>query len=133
MGFFAGRCGGRVLRLCDVRSPNLPAFCSHHYVFVVVFSSPEYLTDLQGRSVDDPGLYWDFYGSSVCGEQMLPFISLYAETLKTWGVGAALLWWWRKLGRKETDFVYRSRYWGKKSKICNSLFIADLAPLCNFI
>ncbi|NWZ28940.1 BCOR protein, partial [Asarcornis scutulata] len=25
-----------------------------------------YLTDLQGRSVDDPGLYWDFYGSSVC-------------------------------------------------------------------
>ncbi|KAM6315403.1 BCL-6 corepressor isoform 4-T6 [Podargus strigoides] len=26
----------------------------------------EYLTDLQGRSVDDPGLYWDFYGSSVC-------------------------------------------------------------------
>uniref|UniRef100_A0A8D0EX07 BCL-6 corepressor n=1 Tax=Strix occidentalis caurina TaxID=311401 RepID=A0A8D0EX07_STROC len=28
----------------------------------------EYLTDLQGRSVDDPGLYWDFYGSSVCDE-----------------------------------------------------------------
>ncbi|XP_037758428.1 BCL-6 corepressor isoform X9 [Chelonia mydas] len=26
----------------------------------------EYLTDLQGRSVDDPGLYWDFCGSSVC-------------------------------------------------------------------
>ncbi|XP_059576789.1 BCL-6 corepressor isoform X2 [Alligator mississippiensis] len=26
----------------------------------------EYLTDLQGRSVDDPGLYWDFHGSSVC-------------------------------------------------------------------
>ncbi|XP_074850997.1 BCL-6 corepressor isoform X2 [Carettochelys insculpta] len=26
----------------------------------------EYLNDLQGRSVDDPGLYWDFYGSSVC-------------------------------------------------------------------
>uniref|UniRef100_A0A8C3S5L5 BCL6 corepressor n=1 Tax=Chelydra serpentina TaxID=8475 RepID=A0A8C3S5L5_CHESE len=26
----------------------------------------EYLTDLQGRSVDDSGLYWDFYGSSVC-------------------------------------------------------------------
>ncbi|XP_064353651.1 BCL-6 corepressor isoform X4 [Dromaius novaehollandiae] len=26
----------------------------------------EYLTDLQGRSVDDPGVYWDFYGSSVC-------------------------------------------------------------------
>lgn len=70
---------------------NLPAFCSHQYVFVVVFSSPEYLTDLQGRSVDDPGLYWDFYGSSVCGEQMLPFISLYAQTFKTrstcgWGL-----------------------------------------------
>ncbi|KAM3837748.1 BCL-6 corepressor isoform 3-T6 [Vipera latastei] len=26
----------------------------------------EYLTDLQGRDVDDPGLFWDFYGSSVC-------------------------------------------------------------------
>lgn len=61
---------------------NLPAFCSHQYVFVVVFSSPEYLTDLQGRNGDDPGLYWDFYGSSVCGKQMLPFISLYVETSK---------------------------------------------------
>ncbi|XP_066477046.1 BCL-6 corepressor isoform X4 [Tiliqua scincoides] len=26
----------------------------------------EYLTDLQGREGDDPGVYWDFYGSSVC-------------------------------------------------------------------
>ncbi|KAM3933691.1 BCL-6 corepressor isoform 2-T3 [Leptodactylus fuscus] len=26
----------------------------------------EYLTDLQGRTGDDPGLSWDFYGSSVC-------------------------------------------------------------------
>ncbi|KAM4699970.1 BCL-6 corepressor isoform 2-T3 [Discoglossus pictus] len=26
----------------------------------------EYLTDLQGRSWDDPGLCWNFYGSSVC-------------------------------------------------------------------
>ncbi|KAM9319281.1 BCL-6 corepressor [Gastrophryne carolinensis] len=26
----------------------------------------EYLTDLQGRNEDDPGLSWDFYGSSVC-------------------------------------------------------------------
>ncbi|XP_038658057.1 BCL-6 corepressor isoform X6 [Scyliorhinus canicula] len=26
----------------------------------------EYFADLQGRSNDDPGLYWDFYGSSVC-------------------------------------------------------------------
>ncbi|XP_070606651.1 BCL-6 corepressor isoform X7 [Erythrolamprus reginae] len=26
----------------------------------------EYLIDLQGRDVDDPGLSWDFYGSSVC-------------------------------------------------------------------
>jgi len=69
---------------------NLPAFCSHQYVFVVVFSSPEYLTDLQGRSVDDPGLYWDFYGSSVCGKQMLPFISLYVETSKASG-----RWGWR--------------------------------------
>lgn len=69
---------------------NLPAFCSHQYVFVVVFSSPEYLTDLQGRSVDDPGLYWDFYGSSVCGKQMLPFISLYVETSKACG-----RWGWR--------------------------------------
>nr|XP_060626166.1 BCL-6 corepressor isoform X2 [Anolis sagrei ordinatus] len=26
----------------------------------------EYLTDLQGRDVDDLSLHWDFYGSSVC-------------------------------------------------------------------
>ncbi|XP_048459247.1 BCL-6 corepressor isoform X3 [Rhincodon typus] len=26
----------------------------------------EYFADLQGRSNDDPGLYWDFYSSSVC-------------------------------------------------------------------
>ncbi|XP_032075077.1 BCL-6 corepressor isoform X4 [Thamnophis elegans] len=26
----------------------------------------EYLTDLQGHDVDEPGLSWDFYGSSVC-------------------------------------------------------------------
>ncbi|XP_015273971.1 PREDICTED: BCL-6 corepressor [Gekko japonicus] len=26
----------------------------------------EYLIDLQGRDVDDPGMYWEFFGSSVC-------------------------------------------------------------------
>uniref|UniRef100_H3C3E3 BCL6 corepressor n=1 Tax=Tetraodon nigroviridis TaxID=99883 RepID=H3C3E3_TETNG len=26
----------------------------------------DYFADLQGRSDDDPGLYWEFYGSSVC-------------------------------------------------------------------
>ncbi|CAN9498293.1 unnamed protein product [Ophioblennius macclurei] len=26
----------------------------------------EYLSDLQGRSEGDPGIYWEFYGSSVC-------------------------------------------------------------------
>uniref|UniRef100_A0ABM5FY50 BCL-6 corepressor isoform X2 n=1 Tax=Pogona vitticeps TaxID=103695 RepID=A0ABM5FY50_9SAUR len=26
----------------------------------------EYFADLQGRGFNDPGLYWDFYGSSVC-------------------------------------------------------------------
>ncbi|XP_043928249.1 BCL-6 corepressor [Protopterus annectens] len=26
----------------------------------------DYFADLQGRKDDDPGLYWDFYGSSVC-------------------------------------------------------------------
>lgn len=34
-------------------------------------SSPlsiDYFADLQGRSDDDPGLYWEFYGSAVCGE-----------------------------------------------------------------
>uniref|UniRef100_A0A3B4HA70 BCL6 corepressor n=1 Tax=Pundamilia nyererei TaxID=303518 RepID=A0A3B4HA70_9CICH len=27
----------------------------------------DYLSDLQGRSEGDPGIYWEFYGSSVCG------------------------------------------------------------------
>ncbi|XP_055004544.1 BCL-6 corepressor isoform X3 [Boleophthalmus pectinirostris] len=26
----------------------------------------DYFADLQGRSYDDPGLYWEFYGSAVC-------------------------------------------------------------------
>ncbi|KAG7252414.1 hypothetical protein CRUP_026402 [Coryphaenoides rupestris] len=26
----------------------------------------DYFADLQGRPDDDPGLYWEFYGSSVC-------------------------------------------------------------------
>ncbi|XP_060090109.1 BCL-6 corepressor isoform X4 [Heteronotia binoei] len=26
----------------------------------------EYLIDLQGRDVDEPGMYWEFFGSSVC-------------------------------------------------------------------
>lgn len=30
--------------------------------------SVDYFADLQGRSDDDPGLYWEFYGSAVCGE-----------------------------------------------------------------
>lgn len=133
------RCGifwWKVLSLCDApQSPDLPAFCSHQYVFVVVFSSPEYLTDLQGRSVDDPGLYWDFYGSSVCGEQMLPFISLYAETLKTWGtwgLGTVLFLWWRKLGRKQTDFVCRSRYWGEKKQDLQQSFYCWLSTFIQF-
>ncbi len=36
-----------------------------------LLSSPlsiDYFADLQGRSDDDPGLYWEFYGSAVCGE-----------------------------------------------------------------
>ncbi|MGH0155779.1 UNVERIFIED_CONTAM: hypothetical protein FKN15_030137 [Acipenser sinensis] len=31
----------------------------------------EYFADLQSRRDDDPGLYWDFYGSCVCGESGL--------------------------------------------------------------
>uniref|UniRef100_A0A3Q0SWE7 BCL6 corepressor n=1 Tax=Amphilophus citrinellus TaxID=61819 RepID=A0A3Q0SWE7_AMPCI len=29
----------------------------------------DYFADLQGRSDDDPGLYWEFYGSAVCGDE----------------------------------------------------------------
>lgn len=42
-------------------------------VFACWFLSVEYLADLQGRGGDDPGVYWDFYGSSVCGKQTSPF------------------------------------------------------------
>lgn len=31
------------------------------------FLFADYLSDLQGRSEGDPGIYWEFYGSSVCG------------------------------------------------------------------
>uniref|UniRef100_A0A3B4YPV4 BCL6 corepressor n=1 Tax=Seriola lalandi dorsalis TaxID=1841481 RepID=A0A3B4YPV4_SERLL len=29
----------------------------------------DYFADLQGRSDDDQGLYWEFYGSAVCGDE----------------------------------------------------------------
>ena len=42
--------------------------------------SPDYLNDLQGRDDDDSSssnsnsaAYWEFYGSSVCGEQPCSF------------------------------------------------------------
>lgn len=75
------------MRLCDTLASFFVLISM--FLWLVFFPSPEYLTDLQGRSVDDPGLCWDFYGSSVCGEQMLPFISLYVETFKTGGT-----WGW---------------------------------------
>lgn len=34
----------------------------------LVFLSPDYLSDLQGRNDDDSNGSWEFYGSSVCGE-----------------------------------------------------------------
>ncbi|XP_062845707.1 BCL-6 corepressor isoform X2 [Trichomycterus rosablanca] len=35
----------------------------------------DYFADLQGREVDDPGVYWEFYGSAVCepGEDATAF------------------------------------------------------------
>lgn len=124
MGVLGGRYEVYMVRLRMTHGLlNLPAFCSHQCVFVVVFSSPEYLTDLQGRSVDDPGLYWDFYGSSVCGEQMLPFFfSACGDFQNTQhvGAGAGLFLRWRKLGRKQTDFIYRLYYWKKKQYLQRS-------------
>lgn len=48
------------------------SFCSHLEVFVLFFFpfSADYLNDLQGRSDDDSSGTWEFYGSSVCGEQL---------------------------------------------------------------
>lgn len=40
----------------------------------VVYVFLEYLIDLQGRDVDDPGMYWEFFGSSVCGKETFPFL-----------------------------------------------------------
>lgn len=33
-----------------------------------LFLTLDYFADLQGRVDDDPGVYWEFYGSAVCGE-----------------------------------------------------------------
>lgn len=48
------------------------------------------------------------------------------------GVEAALFLWQRKLGRKQTNFFYRSYYW-KESKTCSGLLNVDSASLFNFI
>lgn len=47
-------------------------------------------------------------------------------------VEAGLFLWQRKLGRKQTNFFYRSYYW-KGSKICSGLLNVDLVSLFNFI
>ncbi|GAA6073744.1 BCL-6 corepressor isoform X1 [Tachysurus ichikawai] len=33
---------------------------------ICVLFSGDYFADLQGREDDDPGVYWEFYGSAVC-------------------------------------------------------------------
>lgn len=33
-----------------------------------LFLTLDYFADLQGRVDDDPCVYWEFYGSAVCGE-----------------------------------------------------------------
>lgn len=52
---------------------NLSAFCFDSAIVVYIFFL-EYLIDLQGRDVDDPGMYWEFFGSSVCGKQTFSFL-----------------------------------------------------------
>lgn len=37
---------------------------------VFVFVYPEYFTDLEGRTDQDPSLQWDFYSSSVFGKKL---------------------------------------------------------------
>lgn len=119
VGFFDGRCGGRARRLCDARSLNLPAFCSHHYVFFVFFFLSR-VFNWPARSK----CWWPWFVLGFLWQLCVRWanVALYffvcrdAKNMGREGVGAVLLLWWTKLGRKQTDFVYRSRYWGKKAR-----------------
>lgn len=48
----------------------------------LVFLSPDYLNDLQGRSDEDSNGSWEFYGSSVCGEQLSFFVQWQVNELQ---------------------------------------------------
>lgn len=68
-------CEFRGQNTCGGGTPPHTLFCSHLEVFVFFFLLPppfsaDYLNDLQGRSDDDSSGTWEFYGSSVCGEQL---------------------------------------------------------------
>lgn len=59
-------CGrGRGLGGLGVRCPLAPR--TRHSAAASPLSA-DYLKDLQGRSDEDSSSFWDFYGSSVCGE-----------------------------------------------------------------
>lgn len=50
--------------------PTLASVSFPYSGFYLVFLLPDYLNDLQGRSDEDSNGSWEFYGSSVCGEQL---------------------------------------------------------------
>lgn len=56
--------------------------------------APDYLNDLQGRDDDDPTGSWEFYGSSVCGEQQRCFSpagrACVTDRSSWWGRGLAV-------------------------------------------
>lgn len=62
-----------IQKYCDrLSEKHTFSFCILFYFVLaqclLFLFSLEYLADLQGRGFNDPGLYWDFYGSSVCGK-----------------------------------------------------------------
>lgn len=48
--------------------PSCFLFTSLMVSSLSLFLTLDYFADLQGRVDDDPGVYWEFYGSAVCGE-----------------------------------------------------------------
>lgn len=120
VGFSGGRYGVCTVRLCDTLASFLfssVCFCCCFFLSRV-FNWP-------ARSK----CWWPWFVLGFLRQLCVWWanVTLYFfvcrdfQNMQHVGVGAVLFLWWRKLGRKQTDFIYRSRYWKKKQDLQHSL------------
>lgn len=105
------------------------AFASSQQVLTLFPSlSPDYLNDLQGRDDDDSSpnsnsnsnVSWDFYGSSVCGEQPYSF-QLGGEDVQELRELFSLVWMKAWGGCHEQGWLGKDFLFGEQLESCSGL------------